>query len=461
MHQRPDRNNPRLVKYFIIAERQFPTFHDLYAHYTFSNISNQEQINNVVLRFPLDRSVWLPVSMRQGHHTSFSQLTISEEEIPPLPIRKKSTPVVFFTKGSNLPEIRSSSVNSEGSENRRSTSSSGSGTGSTTNPGTVDTSTIDTKTQFEMAPVPPPAETFQQPIEHTGGDMYITGGPDDDDDESQSSEEYRPFEEKPIEPWPNEAPPPPPGYKDKKKLEKQLREEQKKEEKRLKENEKRRLKEMEKQERKGKKKDADEKKKKEMRNDLGWCRPPVPTPVQPVTDETPYYSHPRPFCNRLEELKQLLRESEMCDCGLRMMDAELANGWTVHRSREEPTFKRVFYQNENGMTTWVFPDAIAHLLNLQRLEFIIRLCKESNQAPPASVISRCHALKQEQAWRPQSPRNLTHARSQTSLSSYRSRSGSESSQNGSEPFSLSPPSVRNPIDQRPPIPQPTGRVYRV
>ena len=141
---------------------------------------------------------------------------------------------------------------------------------------------------------------------------------------------------------------------------------------------------------------------------LGWCRPPMPTPqTESQSDEDhPYYSSPRAYKNHLEELKKMLRESEICDCGLRMLDAELGGGWTVHRSRENATYKRVFYQHEDGNTTWLFPTSITDLLSVQQVKFIVRLCKEANQDVPAQVIHRYQLMLS--AWsRPGSGANIS------------------------------------------------------
>ena len=141
----------------------------------------------------------------------------------------------------------------------------------------------------------------------------------------------------------------------------------------LKEEEKHRKKEEERQKKEEKKakKEAKKKNKQQEMMDLGWCRPPMPVPEEvTVSDENPYYTEPRPFKDHLEELKQMLRESEICDCGLKTIDAELADGWTVHRSREPNTYNRVFYQHENGNTTWQFPDPIGRLLNFSQVSLL-------------------------------------------------------------------------------------------
>jgi hypothetical protein len=174
--------------------------------------------------------------------------------------------------------------------------------------------------------------------------------------------------------------------------EKEQRKMKKEREKMQKEYEKQRKKEEKK---KGKK--GDTRVEREAMAELGWCRPPMPTPEASVPvgeDEPPYYSSPRPYTNHLEDLKKMLRESEICDCGLRMLDAELIDGWTVHRSRESATYKRVFYQHENGNTTWQFPEDVADLLTVKQVEFIVGLCKEANQPIPAHIMRRHEAILQ-------------------------------------------------------------------
>lgn len=178
---------------------------------------------------------------------------------------------------------------------------------------------------------------------------------------------------------------------------------------------------------------------------LGWCRPPMPTPEMRSQSEEdhPYYSSPRPFKNHIEELKKMLRESEICDCGLRMLDAELVNGWTVHRSRENATFKRVFYQHEDGNTTWIFPTSITDLLSVQQVEFIVKLCKEANQDVPAQVMHRYQIIMRSAA--------VTQLQSPSSLSLSRSRSSTSNSFGSNDSFNRGAS-----LDQRPPVSGPGG-----
>ena len=296
-------------------------------------------MTNVKLLHPLNRAqqtIQTPASPE--HHTpppSTKVLDVAPNEIPPLPQKPSPGSGVFYSSSqTGFPEVSSvnikqgqgrSSLDSQGNENLR-TSSGSSGSGTVNERG----STIG---------------------------MGAVGG------SAPGSTSFSMVSSVPM----------PLSKKEQKKLQKQEQKEQKrrkKEEKKMK------------------------KKKKNAEMDdlvqLGWCRPPMPTPqTESQSDEDhPYYSSPRAYKNHLEELKKMLRESEICDCGLRMLDAELGGGWTVHRSRENATYKRVFYQHEDGNTTWLFPTSITDLLSVQQVKFIVRLCKEANQDVPAQVIHR-------------------------------------------------------------------------
>ena len=191
-----------------------------------------------------------------------------------------------------------------------------------------------------------------------------------------------------------------------------------------------------------KQKKKEKKKKQDRRAEMGWCRPPIPVPVSEQTDEHPYYSTPRQYKDHLEDLKKMLRESEVCDCGLRMIDAELVDGWTVHRSREETTRDRVFYQHENGNTTWIFPSSIADQLSEQQLRFIVHLCRQGSQDLPTRVLQRYQAITQSGA------RPLP---STSSTMSSRSRSDSNSSDPRGSQQSLNRNAT---LDKRLPMPRP-------
>ena len=41
--------------------------------------------------------------------------------------------------------------------------------------------------------------------------------------------------------------------------------------------------------------------------------------------------------------EELRARNEMCHCGIRVMDSELPQGWSVHRSQEQETRGRLFF----------------------------------------------------------------------------------------------------------------------
>ncbi|XP_070192090.1 uncharacterized protein [Littorina saxatilis] len=366
VQQKPDDSSPTGVFFFIIPERPFPSFHDLYAYYTSNNICNLEQVTNVRLLNPLNRA----------HATTPGGDDGTDEDIPPLP----GKPV-------------SDSANSQVDVRRNSS------------------------TSRRELPEPPGRVS----LDSTGMENPRISGSSNGSVVCPDS----PF----IAPEPNEHLL---SRKEQKKIQKQKKKE-------------------EEQRKKAEKKAKKNKSNKEILDELpGWCRAAMPTPEteQGREEDHPYYSSPRPYKNHLEELKRMLRESEICDCGLRMMDAELVNGWTVHRSRENVTFKRVFYQHEDGNTTWVFPNSIADLLSVQQVEFIVRLCTEAKQDVPARVLQRHHLIMQTA----NEARSYAYQGASTLLSD-RSRSSS----NSSDTYGLNASSFRSAsLDQRPPMAGPGG-----
>ena len=377
-------------------------------------------MTNVKLLHPLNKAqqtIQTPASPE--HHTppSTKVLDVAPNEIPPLP--QKPSP--FLGPGSDVdyssqigfPEVSSviikqrqsrSSLDSQGNENLRTSSgSSGSGTvaerGSNIGMGAVGGFALGS-TGFSK---------ISDGAARTSSDTYLSGV-GKEQEASQQSFSMVSFVPMPLS----------------KKEQKNLQKQEQKEQKRRKKEEKKMKK---------KKKNA------EMDDlvQLGWCRPPMPTPqTESRSDEDhPYYSSPRPYKNHLEELKKMLRESEMCDCGLRMLDAELVGGWTVHRSRENATYKRVFYQHEDGNTTWLFPTSITELLSVRQVKFIVRLCKEANQDVPAQVIHRYQLIMQ----------SATDVRQVLSASSRPGSGANISNPSGTnESFNRSAS-----LDQRPPV----------
>ncbi|XP_050413771.1 uncharacterized protein LOC126828195 [Patella vulgata] len=121
-------------------------------------------------------------------------------------------------------------------------------------------------------------------------------------------------------------------------------------------------------------------------------RPPLPLPPRPTGDLDPYYSRPKDENqDRVHELKEYLKNSEKCDCGLLLSHADLGGGWAVHKSRESLTFGRLFYQNQNGQTTWSLPENIICKLTPPKIDYLRHLYEENGQAVPFDD-TRCKQL---------------------------------------------------------------------
>ncbi|XP_076468883.1 uncharacterized protein LOC143299509 [Babylonia areolata] len=393
VQMREDDRSATHLSFYIIPERTFPTFHDLYIYYSLNNICNLENVSNVKLLNPLNRA---DTPQAQGP-------CVMPDEIPPLP-RKSSQSSGIGTDSvsqQGLPEIprigsRSDrpSLDSQGNDLRwGSNSSSGSGAAMARR-SLPTTNGQDFQIPEYLAPKPPNAEGAS-----LGAQAFST-----------PMIGLRPFFSLSNLCGPSTST----GTPLSKKEQKLLKDQQKKKEK----EEKKMLKEKMKTEKKSKVEPTGNM---HQMLELGWCRPPIPIPQSASLpeEETPYYTSPRPYKNHLEDLKKMLRETDTCDCGLRMMDAELVQGWTVHRSREEATHFRVFYQHEDGNTTWDLPEAITDNLTDTQVTFIVRLCKEGNQSVPRPLLRRYDRMSG-------GPR-VGSLPSTSSLNSSRSRSGSTSS----------------------------------
>ncbi|XP_041350492.1 uncharacterized protein LOC121369458 [Gigantopelta aegis] len=115
-------------------------------------------------------------------------------------------------------------------------------------------------------------------------------------------------------------------------------------------------------------------------------RPPLPVPNCSNKSDV-YYTSPKENINKIENLRKMLKSSEMCDCGIMLIDSELSNGYTIHRSQDENSKNRLFYQNAKGETTWNFPPQL--LLNLTEAQrhTIIRLSTEKGMEPPKILFN--------------------------------------------------------------------------
>lgn len=104
-------------------------------------------------------------------------------------------------------------------------------------------------------------------------------------------------------------------------------------------------------------------------------RPPAPLPAVDACDYGAYYSRARDVSEDISgKLKEVLNQSEVCECGISRNLAELPLGWTVHRSKDAATFGKLFYQSAEGQTSWFLPQNVKmqmtqkHMSNLRTLE---------------------------------------------------------------------------------------------
>lgn len=105
-------------------------------------------------------------------------------------------------------------------------------------------------------------------------------------------------------------------------------------------------------------------------------RPPAPLPEGAgCADYGSYYSRARDVSEDISgKLKEVLNQSEVCECGISRNLAELPLGWTIHRSKDAATFGKLFYQSSEGQTSWFLPQTVKmqmtqkHMSNLRKLE---------------------------------------------------------------------------------------------
>ncbi|KAL4226291.1 hypothetical protein ACF0H5_014274 [Mactra antiquata] len=105
-------------------------------------------------------------------------------------------------------------------------------------------------------------------------------------------------------------------------------------------------------------------------------RPPCPLPDEAKADyDRLMYSRPRDTeVDISENLKDALKLTERCECGIPRILAELPLGWTVHQSRELQTRGKLFYQSPDEKTYWQLPQQVemqltrTHKNNLQKID---------------------------------------------------------------------------------------------
>ena len=114
-------------------------------------------------------------------------------------------------------------------------------------------------------------------------------------------------------------------------------------------------------------------------------RPPLPIPN--CTKSDVYYSSPKENINKIEHLRKILKSTEVCDCGIMLIDCELPHNYTVHRSHDESSKNRLFYQNAKGETTWNFPPHLLLDLTERQRQTIVRLSTENGMDPPKILFN--------------------------------------------------------------------------
>lgn len=109
-------------------------------------------------------------------------------------------------------------------------------------------------------------------------------------------------------------------------------------------------------------------------------RPPAPLPSISCTGVggyDPYYSKPMDTDKDMsKELKKALRLTDICECGIPRELSELPGGWTIHRSKDNASYNKGFFQNLSGETLWRLPQKIQRELqpvqkaNLRKIDFM-------------------------------------------------------------------------------------------
>ncbi|CAL1542843.1 unnamed protein product [Lymnaea stagnalis] len=119
------------------------------------------------------------------------------------------------------------------------------------------------------------------------------------------------------------------------------------------------------------------------------CMPPAPLPkLEPLPpDNDFYYTHIEVNKNYFQETYQFLKQNELCECGLRLVDSEFPKGWTIHRSHEKQSLNRIFFQQGED-TTWEMPVDLVPLLSRTQVDFILFLCSEGRSPIPRCLLPR-------------------------------------------------------------------------
>ncbi|XP_067683503.1 uncharacterized protein [Haliotis asinina] len=116
-------------------------------------------------------------------------------------------------------------------------------------------------------------------------------------------------------------------------------------------------------------------------------RPPCPPPPTSESNPDTYYSSPRDEDkNRVDELRDGLHETDLCECGVPLCDSQLPLGWTLHKSNDPVSYGCLFYQNAEGETTWSLPLHIVPGITAKMKNVIIKLSNQCGNPPPAVLF---------------------------------------------------------------------------
>ncbi|GFO23188.1 hypothetical protein PoB_004969300 [Plakobranchus ocellatus] len=118
-------------------------------------------------------------------------------------------------------------------------------------------------------------------------------------------------------------------------------------------------------------------------------RPRLPIPGHAREDDyVATYFEVDPNKNFFQETYAFLKETELCECGLRVVDSSLPLGWAVHKFSDEPTgTSKIFFQQGEKHTSWNMPAEIVPLLSSTQVKFICELCQDCGSQIPACLLS--------------------------------------------------------------------------
>ncbi|RUS84076.1 hypothetical protein EGW08_008188 [Elysia chlorotica] len=115
--------------------------------------------------------------------------------------------------------------------------------------------------------------------------------------------------------------------------------------------------------------------------------PPAPIPQKEESTYVPTYFEVDQNKNFFEETYNLLKETELCECGLRVVDSSLPLGWTIHKFDEPAVGRNIFFQQGEHLTSWDMPPDIVPLLSDVQVVFILQLCQKMGCSVPSCLTN--------------------------------------------------------------------------